>query len=109
MFNELKLRRKHRYIIYDIKDFCITVGEVGERPATYEDFKSKLPFAYCRYGVFDQDFTTADGRPASKLWFVTWAPENATPANKMGFTSAKGKFKDMLAGVFDVVAARYGV
>jgi hypothetical protein len=91
--------------MYDIVDFCVKVAEVGDRKATYEEFKSKLPFASCRFGVFDQDYTTADGRPASKLWFLTWVPDNATPANKMGFTSAKGKFADILPGVFDVLAS----
>eukprot|EP01034_Spumella_vulgaris_P032856 gene32856-40557_t len=71
------------------------------RLKTYEDFKKILPFTDCRYAIYDQDYKTADGRPASKLWFVSWFPTNATTYHKMAYTSAKTKFREFIPGVFD--------
>ena len=102
VFEALKLRRKHRYIIYRIGETCIEVEKVGGRAETFADFKSSLPYTDARYGIFDQEYKTHDGRPASKLWFVSWLPNNSTPYNKMAYTSAKGKFRESLPGVFDV-------
>ena len=56
-------------------------------------------------GIFDQEYKTHDGRLASKLWFVSWLPNNSPPYNKMAYTSAKGKFRDSLPGVFDTQAS----
>jgi cofilin len=66
-----------------------------------------MPYTDCRYGVFDQDYTTKDGRKASKLWFVSWLPMNATPYHKMAYTSAKTKFRETLTGIFDFQASTY--
>lgn len=106
-FESLKLKRKYRYIIFKIGDFEIQVEKIGERRETFDDFKRSLPFSDSRYAVYDQDYTTADGRPASKLWFLSWFPNNSTPYNKMAYTSAKSKFREALPGVFDMQAARY--
>jgi len=57
--------------------------------------------AECRYCIYDQDYTTADGRPASKLWFVSWFPKNSTTHHKMAYSSAKTKFREAIPGVFD--------
>ena len=50
VFEQLKIRRKHRYIVYRIGEKEIEVETIGERGASYEDFKSKLPFTDSRYG-----------------------------------------------------------
>jgi hypothetical protein len=42
-----------------------------------------------------------EGRPASKLWFVSWFPTNSTTYHKMAYTSAKGRFRESIPGVFD--------
>eukprot|EP01031_Cornospumella_fuschlensis_P033449 gene33449-40467_t len=102
VFEELKIRRRHRYIIFKLGEEEIEVESVGGRKETYDEFKRALPFSDCRYGIYDQDYRTADGRPASKLWFVSWFPKNATTHNKMAYTSAKGKFREVLLGAFDV-------
>jgi len=111
VFEALKLKRKHRYIIFKIGDNQIEVESVGERSASLDDFCKALPFTDSRYGthvhshcglvcvcrlcwlwyslnvaVYDHEFTTADGRPTSKLWFLSWFPVNSTPYNKMAYT-----------------------
>jgi cofilin len=64
-----------------------------------------LPFTDCRFAVYDHEYTTADGRMASKLWFISWLPSNSTPYTKMAYTSAKTKFRESLPGVFDLQAS----
>eukprot|EP01038_Epipyxis_sp_PR26KG_P009192 gene9192-12397_t len=100
-FQELKLRRKHRYIVYRIGESGIEVERLGGRKESYEEFKSSLPYTDCRYCIYDQDYKTSDGRPASKLWFICWFPENSNTYNKMAYTSAKANFNDATPGVFD--------
>ncbi len=101
VYQELKLRRKHRYIIYKIGEEDINVEHTGVLTESFEDFKSRLPFTECRYCVFDQDVTTKDGRKTSKLWFISWFPVNAITYMKMAYTQAKVKFRESLPGVFD--------
>ncbi len=45
------------------------------------------------------------GRPASKLWFVSWFPNNSNTYHKMAYASAKGKFRECIPGVFDTQVA----
>ncbi len=68
---------------------------------TYDELKKTLPFTDCRYCIYDQEYKTADGRPASKLWFISWFPSNSTTYHKMAYTSAKTKFREAIPGVFD--------
>lgn len=56
-------------------------------------------------GIYDHEYKTQDGRLTSKLWFVSWLPNNSPPYNKMAYTSAKGKFREKLPGVFDTQAS----
>ena len=72
------MRKRYRFLIFKIGDDEVEVERVGERGETFEDFKMALPFTDARYGIFDQDYLTHDGRPASKIWFVSWLPSNST-------------------------------
>jgi cofilin len=106
-FEAMRLRRKSRYIIFKIGEAEINIEKLGSRGSSYEDLKSDLPFTDCRYAIYDQDYVTNDGRPASKIWFISWFPNNSTPYNKMAYTSAKTKFREQIAGVFDIQCSRY--
>jgi hypothetical protein len=77
----------------------------GHSSQTYEQLKKTLPFTECRYAIYDQDYKTADGRPASKLWFISWFPNNSSTHMKMAYAAAKGKFRDTIPGVFDMQVA----
>lgn len=104
-FQQMKLRRKHRFIIYKIGAEEMEVELIGDRNETYDNMKKSLPFAECRFCIWDQDIKTADGRNTSKLWFVSWFPDNANTHMKMAYASAKGKFRDHILGVFDTQVA----
>jgi len=60
-YDEIKKEKKHRYVIYFIKDEKqIEVEVVGKRDATYEDYLADLqgggPLA-CRYGLYDFEYS----------------------------------------------------
>lgn len=52
--------------------------------------------------VYDQEYKSYDGRPVSKLWFVSWFPNSSSTHWKMAYASAKGRFRDNLEGAFDM-------
>jgi hypothetical protein len=58
LFEDLKIRRAHRYLILRIGDSAIEVETVGDRDETFKDLTKKLPFTECRYCVYDQDILT---------------------------------------------------
>mmetsp|Transcript_17855 Transcript_17855/g.60685 ORF Transcript_17855/g.60685 Transcript_17855/m.60685 type:complete len:165 (-) Transcript_17855:121-615(-) len=108
IYEQLKIRRAYRFLILAILDDVIRVETAGEREQTFEDFKALLPFSECRYAVFEKEFTTHDGRKASKLFFLTWLPHNSVPHQKMAYTQGKRLIREALDGLFDTQAATPG-
>mmetsp|Transcript_6057 Transcript_6057/g.10818 ORF Transcript_6057/g.10818 Transcript_6057/m.10818 type:complete len:143 (-) Transcript_6057:238-666(-) len=102
-FNKFKLGQdpyKLRYFIYQIKDKkTVVIEKQGERSNTYDDFVEELPENDCRYGVIDIEFETADGRPTSKLVFISWNPDTAPVRPKMLYSGSKEALKSALVGV----------
>lgn len=78
------------------------VETVGARNATFEELKRILPFSECRFVIYDHEYKSYDGRPVSKLWFISWFPNSSSTHWKMAYASAKSKFRDNLDGVFDM-------
>jgi len=77
----------------------IVIEKQGERTKTYEDFCEDLPENDCRYGLIDLEFETDDGRPTSKLVFISWNPDTASVRPKMLYSGSKEALKSALAGV----------
>jgi cofilin len=102
-FNGFKLQSagfKLRYYTYVIEGKqIIKIEKSGDRSKTYEDFCSDLPENGCRYGLIDLEFTTEDGRPTSKLVFITWNPDTAPIRDKMLYSGSKESIKAALTGV----------
>ena len=91
---------KLRYYIYKIEDKkTIKIEKSGERSKTYEDFCGDLPENESRYGLIDLEFETTDGRPTSKLVFITWNPDTAPVREKMLYSGSKEALKTALSGV----------
>lgn len=92
-FNAFKLHRAphdNRYFVYKIEnDAEIVIDTFGDKSKTYDDFCACLPPNECRYGVFDLDFTTQDGRQGNKLVFISWSPDTAKIKNKMVYAASK--------------------
>lgn len=51
--------------------------------------------------MYEHEYTTHDGRPTDKIFFMSWMPNNATPYGKMAYAEAKGVLRGLLDGVFD--------
>jgi len=102
-FNEFKLQRgefKLRYFIYAIQDKTkVVIEKQGDRDKTYDDFVADLPENDCRYGLVDLDFETDDGRPTSKIVFISWNPDTASVRPKMLYSGSKEAIKSALTGV----------
>jgi len=58
-----------------------------------------LPENDCRYGLLDLEFESDDGRPTSKLVFITWNPDTAPIRSKMLYSGSKEAIKSALVGV----------
>ncbi|CAH0368347.1 unnamed protein product [Pelagomonas calceolata] len=106
VFTQLKIRRKHRYVVYKIdpETEAVVVETIGERDADLDALLRALPDADSRYAIFDHAYKTYDGRPANKLFFLSWFPSNATPYSKMAYTHAKEHVREVFTGVFDIMA-----
>jgi len=99
-YQKFKLSKTQRFYTYKIEDKkLIKIDSCGPRDATYDDFCSKLPENEARYGLIDLEFLTKDGRPTSKLVFVSWNPDSGSIRNKMLYSSSKESIKAALNGV----------
>ena len=101
-FNEFKLQKapyNYRYYVYRIEDGVVVIDSFGERDATYDQMVDSLPADECRYCLIDMEFETSDGRPTSKLVFVSWCPDTASVRNKMLYSGSKDALKSALVGV----------
>lgn len=66
------------------------------------DFSSmleRLPDREPRFIVFLYNFQNNEGHQRSKIIFIHWSPEIATPANKMVYASSKESFKRRFEGI----------
>ena len=71
-FNDVKLGRvKAKFLIYKIENGMIITETISQEPS-FEEFLKLLPEDDCRYAVYDQEFTTTDGRPNNKLVSIAW-------------------------------------
>ena len=72
-YNEFKKSsNKAKFLIFKINSGSIVREHSGEDSTTFEDFLQLLPADDGRYAVYKMDFTTADGRPNTKLVSITW-------------------------------------
>jgi len=100
-FQDLKLKKKFRYIIYKLSDDnkVIEVEKMAEK-ATYDDFLSHLPAEDCRYAVFDFEYeVSASEGVRNKICFYVWAPDSSRVKQKMLYASSKDALRKKLVGV----------
>jgi len=96
-FNDMKLGKKHAFILYKIeKNEIIVEKEVIKTdckdPAKYlDDFFTEIKRTGApRFAVLDWNH---------KLLFVAWVPDTSRPADKMTYASVKESFAQELVGV----------
>ncbi|KAL2890216.1 Cofilin [Ceratocystis lukuohia] len=112
MYNELKLNKKYKYIIFKLSDDNkqIVVDEASEKD-DWETFRNKLMNSTTksksgavgkgpRYAVYDFQYTLASGEgERNKLAFIAWSPDDAGVMAKMVYASSKEALKRSLNGV----------
>lgn len=63
-----------------------------------------VALVFHRYVLYDHSYTSPDGRPQSKLFFILWSPDDAPALSKMKYSSHKSQVTKSMPGVFDTRA-----
>lgn len=101
-FQDLKLKKSSRYIIYTLNkdNTSIIIENEAGKDATYDDFLSALPEDDCRYAVFDYEYKKGDDQcMRSKICFIVWSPDCAKIKQKMLYASSKDALRKKLVGI----------
>jgi cofilin len=112
-YNELKLNKKYKYIIFKLSDDNkeIVVESTSEDAPEYDSFREKLINAQSktksgavgkgpRYAVYDVQYDLASGEGIrNKITFIAWSPDDAGIMPKMVYASSKDALKRALTGL----------
>jgi hypothetical protein len=111
-YNDLKLAKKFKFIIYKLSDdYKEIVVEHTSTENDWEDFRSKLINAKAknragvegkgpRYAVYDFQYDLASGDGTrNKITFLAWSPDDAGVQPKMIYASSKEALKRSLTGI----------
>lgn len=111
-FNDLKLKKSYKWIIYKISDdWKEIVVEDSSAEDDYSAFREKLLDAKSkdrrgnegvggRYAVYDisYDVSATEGS-RSKITFISWVPDNAAQYPRMMYSSSREALKRALNGI----------
>ncbi|KAF8806835.1 cofilin [Phlegmacium glaucopus] len=98
-FQDLKLKKKYKYIIYNLNKELneIIVESTGD--LDYEKFLEILPETECRWAIYDFEFEKEGAGRRNKITFLSWSPDDAKIKQKMLFASSRDALKRSLTGV----------
>jgi cofilin len=100
-FQDLKLKKKFRFIIFKMTDDLKEIGvEKAVEGADYDAFVHSLPNDQCRYGVFDFQYETAGEGTRNKILFYTWSPDSSKIKQKMLYAASKDALRKKLDGIY---------
>jgi len=114
IFDEVQLKKKHRYVTFKIDEGKIRVDKIGDRDAKYDDFLVDLKQKEgesddCRYAIFDYEYVVeAQGTEASyrnRVFLVLWAPDSAKIKKKMVYSASFDSLKKAFNGIQKVIQA----
>jgi len=114
VFEEIKKDKKHRYVIFNIREEKqIDVEVIGDRDAEYDQFLEDLQkggTGECRYGLFDFEYMhqhqgTTESSKKQKLFLLLWCPDTAKIKMKMLYASSFDALKKSLVGVRKYIQA----
>ncbi|KAI0795213.1 hypothetical protein BC629DRAFT_1581816 [Irpex lacteus] len=100
-FQELKLGKKHKYIIFSLSDDLkeIVVAKTSS-DSNYESFIADLPETECRWAVYDFEYDAEGGAgKRNKLTFISWSPDDAKIKSKMLYASSRDALRRSLVGI----------
>jgi len=111
-FNELKLGKSMKWIIYKISDdWKEIVVEETSKESEWADFREKLLNAKSkdrkgkegiggRYAVFDVQYELESGEGTrNKITFISWCPDDAPQYPRMMYSTSKEAIKRALNGL----------
>jgi len=98
-YQELKLGKKHTYIIYGLsKDHSEIIVQKTSSSTEYDDFLVDLPETECVWAVYDFEYEKGEAK-RNKIIFYSWSPDNAQIKQKMLFASSKEALRRALVGI----------
>ncbi|KAJ3213942.1 cofilin [Clydaea vesicula] len=101
VFQDLKLKKKYKYIVYKIADNNTEiVVESTVEEASYDDFVKALPANECRYGVYDFQYEVPNEGQRNKILFYTWSPDTGKIKQKMLYAASKDALRKKLDGIY---------
>jgi len=72
-FQDLKLKKKHKYIIFTLnKDFTEIVVDKTSIAQDYDEFVADLPEGECRWAIYDFEFEKEGAGKRNKIIFYSW-------------------------------------
>ncbi|KAF8645199.1 hypothetical protein AX16_008026 [Volvariella volvacea WC 439] len=99
-YQELKLGKKSKYIIYSLNDSLTEIVTLKKETSTdWEQFLKDLPEDQCRWAVYDFEFEKEGGGLRNKLLFISWSPDNAKIKQKMVFAASRDALRRSLVGI----------
>lgn len=111
-YQELKLNKKHKFIIYKLSDdFKTIIVDTVDDSEDWEVFREKLINAETksktgvvgkgpRYAIYDFKFDLSSGEGSrNKIMFISWSPDTATVHAKMTYSTSKASLKRSLDGL----------
>ncbi|SAM03924.1 hypothetical protein [Absidia glauca] len=99
-FEELKLRKKYKYIIFKMSDnLKEVVVEKTAETSTYPEFLENLPADEPRYAVYDFDYEKPGDGQRNKITFYSWTPDTSKIRQKMVYASSKDAIRRQLVGI----------
>eukprot|EP00622_Pseudochattonella_farcimen_P003797 FR739044.1.p1 GENE.FR739044.1~~FR739044.1.p1 ORF type:complete len:140 (+),score=18.60 FR739044.1:78-497(+) len=101
-FSDFKLKRtSYRVLQFKIEGTAIVAATHLEKGGEdwFDEFLGQLDTTQPRFIFIDYDYETTDGRPADKLVFVSWIPDDCKIKDKMKYAGTKESMKTACVGV----------
>jgi len=114
IFDDVQLRKKHRYVTFHISEGKIRIDKIGVRDADYDAFLSDLKQKDgecddCRYAIYDYEYVVhSQGTEPSfrtKVFLALWCPDSAKIKKKMVYSASFDSLKKAFNGVQKVIQA----
>jgi len=98
-YQDLKLKKQLKYIIYGLNDARTEVVVYKtSNISDYEEFLEDLPEDHCRWGVYDFEYDSGEGK-RNRLLFYSWSPDNSKIKEKMVYAASKDALRKSLDGI----------
>ncbi|KAI9894838.1 MAG: cofilin [Vezdaea aestivalis] len=99
-FNEMKLKKTHKWIIYKLSDDKkqVIIEKTSDKD-DYEDFRSNLNNNAPRYAIYDMEYKMEDSGIRQKIIFIAWSSDEAKVMEKMLYSSSKEAVRKALNGI----------